>query len=200
MLAAALQLPIALWLGRWMCRREFFGRSLVQSVLVLPMFLPPVAVGLILLLVLGPGGPLGGVTGGVLYTETAAVLAAATVSFPLVLRHVQEAFEAVPERLSQVSMSLGLSRWQTFVRVELPLARSGVAVGVLLSFARGISEYGATAVVAGVTPGQTETLATGLMRRLNTGDDGGALTLAWVSIALGFAAVVISETWLRRRP
>ena len=200
MLAAALQLPIALWLGRWMCRREFFGRSLVQSVLVLPMFLPPVAVGLILLLALGPGGPLGGVTGAVLYTETAAVLAAATVSFPLVLRHVQEAFEAVPERLSQVSMSLGLSRWQTFVRVELPLARSGVAVGVLLSFARGISEYGATAVVAGVTPGQTETLATGLMRRLNTGDDGGALTLAWVSIALGFAAVVISETWLRRRP
>jgi molybdate transport system permease protein len=200
MLAAALQLPIALWLGRWMCRREFFGRSLVQSVLVLPMFLPPVAVGLILLLMLGPGGPMGGVFGGVLYTETAAVLAAATVSFPLVLRHCQEAFEAVPERLSQVSMSLGLSRWQTFVRVELPLARSGVAVGVLLSFARGISEYGATAVVAGVTPGQTETLATGLMRRLNTGDDGGALMLAWVSIALGFAAVMISETWLRRRP
>jgi molybdate transport system permease protein len=85
------------------------------------------------------------------------------------------------------------------VRVELPLARRGILVGVLLAFARGISEYGATAVVAGVTPGRTETLATGLMRRLNSGDDPGALGLAGISIVLGFAAVFLSETWLRRR-
>ena len=195
-----MQLPIALLLGRWMLRRQFPGRSLLQSLLVLPMFLPPVAVGLLLLMALGPQGPLGGVLSGILYTEIAAVLAATVVSFPLMLRHVQEALEAVPERLSQVSRSLGQSAWHTFVRVELPLARAGVAVGVLLAFARGISEYGATAVVAGVTPGRTETLATGLMRRLNTGDDSGALALAGISIVLGFAAVLLSETWLRRRP
>jgi molybdate transport system permease protein len=182
-----------------MLRRNFVGRSLVQSILVLPMFLPPVAVGLLLLMALGPQGPLGGISAGILYTEVAAVLAATVVAFPLMLRHVQEALEAVPERLSQLSGSLGQSPGQTFLRVELPLAQRGIAVGALLAFARGISEYGATAVVAGVTPGRTETLATGLMRRLNTGDDGGALALAGISVVLGFVAVFISETLLRRR-
>ena len=101
--SAAVQLPFALWIGRWMLRREFPGRSIVQSILVLPMFLPPVAVGLLLLMLLGPQGPLGGVLAGILYTEIAAILAATVVAFPLMLRHVQEALEAVPERLGQVS-------------------------------------------------------------------------------------------------
>ena len=183
-----------------MCRREFRGRAFLQSILVLPMFLPPVAVGLLLLLLLRPNGALGFLGAELIYTQGAAVLAAAVVSFPLLLRHVQEAFEGVPHRLHQVSRSLGTSSWQTFVRIELPLAKSGIGVGVLLSFARGISEYGATAVVAGVTPNHTETLATGLMRRLNTGDDDGALALACISMVLGLLAVMVSEIWLRRRP
>jgi molybdate transport system permease protein len=169
---------------------------LLQSLLVLPMFLPPVAVGLLLLLLLGPSGPFSSVD--LLFTPFAAVLAASVVSFPLMLRHCQEAFSAVPLRLVQVSQSLGASRFETFRRIELPLARRGLAVGLLLAFARGISEYGATSVIAGVMPGRTETLATGLMRRLSTGDDSGALMLALISIVLGFVAVLLSEVLLKK--
>jgi molybdate transport system permease protein len=154
-----------------------------------------VAVGLFLLLALGPRGPFGGA---LLFEPAAAALAAAVIGFPLLLRHAQEAFAAVPVRLLQVGATLGASRWRLFLEVELPLARRGLAVGALLAFARGISEYGATAVVAGVIPGRTETLATGLMRRLAQGDDGGALALAGLSVVLGLAAVLLSEALVRR--
>ena len=197
--SVVVQLPFALLFGRLLARSEFRGKAVVQSILVLPMFLPPVAVGLMLLLALAPDGPLGGTFSGVLFSRNAAIIAASVVSFPLMLRHVQEGFAAVPLRLSQVSRSLGQSPWRTFWRVELPLAKAGVGVGILLSFARGVSEYGATSVIAGVIPNHTETLATGLMRRLNSGDDSGALMLAYLSLAVGFAAVLISELAMKRR-
>ena len=196
--AAICQLPFAILIGRLMARREFRGRAVVQSLLMLPMFLPPVAVGLLLLIALGPDGPLGAFSS-LLFSQAGAVVAAAVVSFPLMLRHAQEAFVAVPLRLVQVSRSLGESPFRTFLRVELPLARGGLVVGLVLSFARGVSEYGATSVIAGVIPGETETLATGLMRRLNSGDDSGALALALISIVLGFAAVLFSELAIRER-
>jgi len=189
--ATAIQLPLAIAVGFWLARGRVPARPLVQAIVALPMFLPPVAVGLALLLLLKPTG--------VLYTETAAVVAAAVVAFPIFARHAQEAFEAVPVRLGQVSRSLGVSPWQTFLRVDLPLARRGLIAGGVLAFARGVAEYGATAVVAGVIPGHTETLSTGLMRRLMAGDDAGALALAGLSAALGVVAVVASELALPRR-
>ena len=188
--ATAIQLPLAIAVGFWLARGRVPARPLVQAIVALPMFLPPVAVGLALLLLLKPTG--------VLYTETAAVVAAAVVAFPIFARHAQEAFEAVPVRLGQVSRSLGVSPWQTFLRVDLPLARRGLIAGGVLAFARGVAEYGATAVVAGVIPGHTETLSTGLMRRLMAGDDAGALALAGLSAVLGVVAVVASELVLRR--
>ena len=189
--ATAIQLPLAIAVGFWLARGRVPARPLVQAIVALPMFLPPVAVGLALLLLLKPTG--------VLYTETAAVVAAAVVAFPIFARHAQEAFEAVPVRLGQVSRSLGVSPWQTFLRVDLPLARRGLIAGGVLAFARGVAEYGATAVVAGVIPGHTETLSTGLMRRLMAGDDAGALALAGLSAALGVVPVVASELALPRR-
>ena len=194
--AVVVELPFAVLLGRWLARRDFRGKAAVQALLVLPMFLPPVAVGLLLLLALGPGGPFGGAP---LYRPAAAVAAAAVSSFPRRLRHAPEAFAAVPPRRLQVSATLGASRWRIFREVELPLAKRGLAAGLLLAFARGVSEFGATSVVAGVIPGKTETLATGLWRRLSTGDDGGALALAVISIVVGLAAVLLSEALLRRR-
>jgi molybdate transport system permease protein len=196
--ATRAQLPLAIFVGRGLARGRVPMRPLVQALVALPMFMPPVAVGLLLLLVLGPSGPLGGLTSGVLYTEVAAVLAAAVVAFPIFARHAQEAFEAVPVRLGHVSRSLGVSPWQTFWRVDLPLARRGLVAGGVLAFARGIAEYGATAVVAGVIPGHTETLSTGLMRRLMAGDDRGAVMMAGLSLVLGLVAVVVSEVYLRR--
>ncbi len=195
--ATLVELPLAVLLARWLARSRFPGRSLLQALLVLPMFLPPVAVGLLLLLALAPGGVLAFLGPPLLYRQGAAALAAGVIAFPLLLRHAEEAFAAVPERLLQVAATLGASRTRTFFRVELPLARRGLAVGVLLAFARGVGEYGATSVVAGVIPGSTETLATGIGRRLAVGDDAGATTLALVSVGIGLAAVFLGE-WLLR--
>ena len=181
-----------------MARRDFPGKALLQSILVLPMFLPPVAVGLLLLLALAPSGPLGGIFSEVLYTKAAAALAAALISFPLMLRHCQESFVAIPKRYGDVANTLGCSSSEVFWRIELPLAKRGIVVGTLLGFARGVSEFGATSVVAGVVPGRTETIATGLMRRLASGDDSGALLLAVVSIVIGLLVVFFSELLLRR--
>ena len=138
-LATLVQLPLAIAAGRWLARSRSGWRHLGQVLVALPMFMPPVAVGLGLLLALGPSGPLGGLTAGLLYTEVAAVAAAAIVAFPIFARHSQEAFEAVDPRLGQVSRSLGVSGWETFRRVELPLARRGLVAGGVLAFARGIA-------------------------------------------------------------
>ena len=105
---------------------------------------------------------------------------------------------ALPAILLCVSATLGASPGRTFWRIELPLARRGLAVGALLAFARGVSEFGATSVLAGIIPGDTETLATGIDRRLSVGDTSGALALAAVSIVVGFVAVFVSERLLRR--
>lgn len=198
--AVAIELPLAVMIARWLASQRFPGRSLVQVLLVLPMFLPPVAVGLFLLLLLAPDGPLGWLGGRVLFRPAAAVLASAAISFPMLLRHAQEGFSAVPPRLRQVAATLGATRWQVFWRVELPLARRGIVVGALLALARAVSEFGATSVLAGVIPGRTETLATGIYARLTLGDDAGALLLAAISVALGIAAVLASEELLRTRP
>ena len=196
--AVAVEFPIAVLLARPLARREFAGRSFVQALLLTPMFLPPVTVGFLLLLLLRPDGVLGGLGSSLLYEPGAAVLAAAIISFPILLRHAQEAFAAVPERLLHVSNTLGAGGWRTFWRVDLPLARRGLAVGALLAFARGIGEFGATSIIAGVSPGKTETIALRIDRMWKLGEDDQALAFAWISVALGFAAVFASE-WLLRR-
>lgn len=196
--AVLLQLPLALLAARGLARRRFSGRPLLLALLTLPMFLPPVTVGLFLLILLVPRGPLGGLGAPLLYGPGAAVLAAAVASFPLLFRHALEALEQVPVRCLQVAATLGDRPSAVFWRVELPLARRGLGVGLLLAFARAVSEFGATAVLAGTIPGRTETLATGIYARLNVGDDAGALVLALVSLGIGVGAVLASERLLQR--
>jgi molybdate transport system permease protein len=168
------------------------------------MVLPPVAVGLFLLLLLGPRGPLGSVWQALgvelVFTWWAAALAAAVVGLPLLVRACEQAFAEVDVRFEQVARSLGAGRLATFLRVSLPLARRGVLYGVLLAFTRALGEFGATALVAGIIPGRTETLALGIWARVQLGDDRGALVLCGVSFALALAAMWIAEGWLRRSP
>jgi molybdate transport system permease protein len=168
------------------------------------MVLPPVAVGLFLLLLLGPRGPLGSVWRALgvelVFTWWAAALAAAVVGLPLLVRACEQAFAEVDVRFEQVARSLGAGRLATFLRVSLPLARRGVLYGVLLAFTRALGEFGATALVAGIIPGRTETLALGIWARVQLGDDRGALLLCGVSFALALVAMWIAEGWLRRRP
>jgi molybdate transport system permease protein len=195
-------LPPALALAWLLVRRRFPGQALLRASVALPMVLPPVAVGLALLWLLGRRGPLGGLWAAlgieVVFTWWAAALASAVVGFPLLTRACEQAFAGVDRRFEQVSRSLGLGRLETFFRVTLPLARRGVLYGALLAFTRGVGEFGATTLVAGILPGRTETLALGIYSRVQLGDDRAAFALCAVSFAIGLAAMWIGERWLRR--
>ena len=201
--ATLLALPPAVGLGYLLARRRFPGRSLLQATVSLPMVLPPVAVGLGLLILLGREGPLGGLWralgGGIVFTWWAAVLAAGTVGFPLLVRACEQSFAEVDTRYEAVARTLGMGRLRTFLRVTVPLARRGLLYGALLCFTRGLGEFGATALVAGIIPGRTETLSLGIWSRVQLGDDTGALALCAASVLLAFASMLVAEGWLRSR-
>lgn len=195
-------LPFGVALAWLLARREFPGKPLVRALVALPMVLPPVAVGLGLLWLLGRRGPLAALWEALdttlVFSWWAAALASAVVGFPLLTRACEQAFAAVDPRLEQVARSLGASPLRGFLRVTLPLARRGVLYGALLAFTRGIGEFGATALVAGILPGRTETLALGIYSRVLLGEDAAAAALCGVSFAIGLAALWIGERWLRR--
>jgi molybdate transport system permease protein len=193
--AIALILPPAVALGYALARTRFRGRALVQALVALPMVLPPVAVGLGLLLLLSQLGSLGK---SIVFSWLAAVLAAAVVGFPLLARSCEQSFAEIDPRYEDVSRSLGLGRVATFFRVSLPLARRGVLYGILLSFTRAMGEFGATALVAGILPGRTETLALGIWSRVQLGDDRAALILCATSFAIALASMLVAEGILRR--
>jgi molybdate transport system permease protein len=198
---ASLAPAVALaWL---LARREFRGKALAHACVALPMVLPPVAVGLALLLLLGRGGPLAPVLSAlgveVVFTWVAAALAAAVVGFPLLVRACEQSFAEIDPRYERLARSLGLGPLATFLRVSLPLARRGVLYGSLLAFTRALGEFGATAVVAGIIPGRTETLALGIWARIQQGDDRGALLLCAAAFALALAALWAAEARLGRR-
>lgn len=190
--ATLVLLPVGVGLGYLLARYRFRGRALLQAAVAVPMVLPPVAVGLGLLLALAALElPLA-------FTWWAAVLAACAVSLPLLVRACEQAFADVDPRFEHVARSLGLGPLTTFLRVSLPLARRGVLYGALLSFTRALGEFGATAVVAGMIPGRTETLALGIWARVQIGDLEGALVLCAASFGLALGAMWIAEGWLRR--
>jgi len=181
-----------------LAKKRFRGRVLLQTLVTLPMVVPPVAVGLALLLLLGRRGVVGGalhrVLGvDVLFTWQAAALASSVMAFPLLVRSAQQAFAGVPSRLESVAASLGAGPFRVFRTVTLPLARRGVVYGLALCFARGLGEFGATSLIAGSIPGRTETLALGIYSRVQRGDDGAALGLACLSVVLAFVATYLSE-------
>jgi len=200
--ATLIALPLAVAVGYGLARFRFRGRTLLHSLIALPMVLPPVAVGLFLLVLLGPEGPLGfllealGIR--IVFTWWAAALAAATVGFPLLVRSCEQSFASIDADYERVAKSLGVKRLRVFFGVTLPLAKRGVVYGSLLCFTRGLGEFGATALVAGIIPGRTETLALGIWSRVQLGDDSGALVLAGVSFVLALASMLVAESWLSR--
>src|SRR5690606_15918951 len=171
---------------------------------MLPLVLPPVVTGYLLLMLLGRSGPLGqaweAMTGGrIAYTTAAAVIAAAVVGFPLMVEGVRLSVLGVDRRLEQVSRSLGRGRLSTFLRVTLPLSMAGVLGGSVLSFARALGEFGATIVVAGNVEGETRTIPVAVYTLLNQpGGEDAVIRLVLVSVALSLAAL-LAAGWLARR-
>jgi len=174
--ATLIDLVLGVGFGYLLARKRFPGRELLDAVLTLPMVMPPTVLGYYLLVLIGRHGPLGawlqqhfGIQ--LIFTWQAAVIAAAVVAFPLVLKGARAAFEAVDTQLEQAAYVLGLSPWAVFLRVTLPLAWRGVLGGTLLAFARSMGEFGATLMVAGSIAGKTQTLSIAVYEAVQAGQD-----------------------------
>lgn len=195
--ATALAVPPAVALAWTLARRRFSGRALVETLVSLPLVVPPVATGLLLLYLFGRRGPIGAALASagveIVFTWRAVVIAMAIMGFPLVVRTARAAFEQVDARYEQVAATLGARPLRVFFSISLPLAMRGVVAGAVLGFARALGEFGATIMIAGNIPGRTRTLATAIYSYTETGRDAQAAVLAAVSIGLAFVAVAVSN-------
>lgn len=201
--ATLLVAPFGILLGWFLARKQWIGKTFVETLVSLPLVLPPVATGLILLKLFGRRGPIGSIlekaTGvEIVFTWRAVLLALAIMSFPLLLRTMRLAFEQVPVRFEQVARTLGAGPIRVFFQITLPLAWRGVVAGLVLGFARSLGEFGATILVAGAIPGQTATLSVSIFNLIQLGQDRDALRLLLISALLSFLALWCSE-WIFRK-
>jgi molybdate transport system permease protein len=199
-LAALLILPPGLAVAWVLARYRWRGKSLVETLVALPLVMPPVATGLILLHLFGRRGPIGSLLGfDIVFTWRAVVLAMMVMAFPLLVRASRVAFEGVEPRLEGIARTLGASNIRVFFTITLPLAARGIVAGLLLAFARALGEFGATILVAGNIPGRTNTLSLSIYHAVQLGRDDEAFRLLLYSVAAAFAAVWLAELGLKRR-
>jgi molybdate transport system permease protein len=195
-------LPPGLAAAYFLARHRGLGQGAIETLLALPLVLPPTAVGLLLLELLSRRAPLGHALAlaglEILFTWKAVWLATSVMSFPLLVRSARTAFEEVDPRLVGYARTLGCGPTRAFLRVTLPLAWRGVLAGAVLAFSRALGEFGATIMVAGSIPGRTRTLALAIFHNDQIGRDGEALRLVVATITLAFAALWTTE-WLTRR-
>ena len=190
--------------ARVMTRRDFPGKDVVDGLFILPLVLPPVVTGFVLLLLLGRNGPVGGFLErafGVqlLFTAHAATLAAAVVSFPLMYQSAKAAFQAVDRRLEDAARTLGAGEGRVLLTVTLPLAWPGLLAGTVLAFARSLGEFGATVMVAGNIPGETTTVPLAIYFAADAGEMRTAGAYALLISAASMVMVVGLNAWTRRR-
>ena len=201
-LATVLIFPLALAAALGLARYRGPGKGALETLLSLPLILPPTAVGLLLLEAFSRRSALGGWLAArgleVVFTWKAVVLATGVMSFPLLVRSARTVFEDVDPRLVGLARTLGCGAVAAFFRVTLPLAWRGVLAGTVLAFARALGEFGATVMVAGNIPGRTRTLALAIFHDSQVGRDDRAVVLAAVTVALAFAALWTTELLSRR--
>jgi molybdate transport system permease protein len=197
--ATLASLPAAVLAGYALARWSFPGKTLLNGVLHLPLVLPPVVTGYLLLLSFGRQGPIGSFlydTLGITFSFrwTGAALAAAVMAFPLMLRAIRLSFETIDRRLEAAAGTLGAGPFATFLTVTLPLAAPGILAGVILCFAKALGEFGATITFVSNIPGETQTIPSAIYSFTQVpGGESGALRLAAVSIVISFAALIVSE-------
>jgi len=203
-LSTLLILPAGLAAAWLLARHDWRGKSLVETLIMLPLVMPPVATGLILLKVLGRRGVLGGFMHDKFHLDLAftwrAVLAAqAVMSFPLLVMFARTAFAGVNPRFEQIARTLGAGEWRVFFSITVPLAWRGIVGGMILAFARALGEFGATIMVAGNIPGRTATLSLSIYESVQLGRDAAAFRLLGIAVVLAFAAVWLGGWFLRQR-
>jgi molybdate transport system permease protein len=195
--ATMLMVPPGLALAWLLARRPFRGRVLVETLVSLPLVMPPVATGLILLLLFSPHGPVGGILArigiDVVFTWRAVVLAMAVMGLPLFVRTLRAGFEQVDQRYEAIAGTLGAPPLRVFFSITLPLAFPALAAAAVLGFARAIGEFGATIMIAGSIPGVTRTLPVAIYTYTEIGRDREAVLLLAVSACIAFVALWVSN-------
>ena len=197
-------LPVAIVAALLLARGRFWGRALLDVIVLLPLVLPPVVTGYLLLVTFGQQGVVGaflqrafGLT--FAFRWTGAALAAAVMGFPLMVRAIRLAIEGVDRHLEEAAATLGASPWWTLATITLPLALPGILSGMVLAFAKALGEFGATITFVSNIPGETQTLALAIYSLTQTpGGDAHALRLIWLSLAVSVAALLVSEALARR--
>ncbi|WHZ20519.1 MAG: Molybdenum ABC transporter permease protein ModB [Rhodanobacteraceae bacterium] len=196
-------LPVALGCAWLLARTRFFGKPVFEGLLLLPLILPPVVTGYILLMVFGHHGPVGRLLDAaglsIAFRWTGAALAAAVMAFPLLVVALRNAFESVDRKLEHAAATLGAGPWRIFFGITLPLSLRGLAAGLALAFARAFGEFGATITFVSSIPGQTRTLPIALYELISTpGGEGGALRLTLVAVIVALLASLVAALMLLR--
>lgn len=203
LLTTILIAPPGILLAWWMARRSWPGKSLVDTLLALPLVVPPVATGLLLLELFGRRGPLGAALYrwaemDIVFTWRAVLVASAVMAFPLLVRAARIGFEQAQEEMEDAAKVEGAGSLQIFWHVNLPLAVRGITGGLILAYARCLGEFGATILIAGNIPGRTTTISLAIYQHVQLGQDAAAYRLLLVSVVLAFFAIWSSEYFLRR--
>ncbi len=203
-LGTALILPPGIALAWWLARKDWPGKTIVETLISLPLVLPPVLTGLVLLHGFGRRGIIGkwlfeNFQLDVVFTWKAVVLALSVMSLPFLVRNARAAIEEVSPELEQIARTLGAPEWRVFFLVTLPLAKRGILAGILLAFARGLGEFGATMMIAGNIPGKTTTLSVAIYQSVQLGQDEWVWKLAGTSAVIAFVALFISQLLLKKR-
>ncbi|MCH8110830.1 MAG: molybdate ABC transporter permease subunit [Proteobacteria bacterium] len=204
LVATFASLPLGLLAAWVLARRDFWGKSILDALIHLPLVVPPVVVGYLLLVLLGRNGPVGGFLFDVFgitiaFTWQGAAVAAAVMAFPLMVRAIRLSIEAADQRLETAARTLGAGPLRVFVTVTLPQILPGILVGVVLAFARALGEFGATITFVSNIPGETRTLPLAIFGELQVpGTDEAVIRLVVISIAVAFAALIASEFLSRR--
>lgn len=202
-LATVLVLPPAVAIGWLLARKQFPGKALLETIVSLPLVLPPVASGLVLLWLFGRRSPVGQALDAagieIIFTWKAVVIAMMVISFPLVVRSVRAGIELVDRRYEEIAATLGAGPFRILRTITLPLASRGIAAGAVLGFSRALGEFGATIMIAGAIPGRTRTLAVGIYTLVETGREETAWILVLISAVLAFGAIYVSNRLLDQK-
>ncbi|APX94092.1 molybdate ABC transporter permease subunit [Halomonas salipaludis] len=198
-----LLIPIGLWLGRTLATRRFRGKALCEAAVALPLVMPPTVLGFYLMLAFGVEAPFGALwqrlTGsGLNFTFSGILLASLVVNLPFAVQPIQRAFEGVPSNVREAAWCCGLSPWQTFARIELPLVWPGLISALALTFAHTLGEFGVILMVGGSIDGETRTLAISIYDRVQAFDEAGAGIMSAILLAVSFVTIGVVYGLARR--
>ena len=203
LLSLALMFPPGLLVGWLLAKRTFLGKSLLNTLVMCPLVLPPIVSGYLLLILFGKNGPIGSfiyqVSGiEIVFSQSAVVIAVSVISFPLLVRGIVTGMESVPVEIENAARTLGASPLKVFWTITLPLAYRGVIGGAILGFSKSLGEFGATIMVAGNIPGKTQTMALAIFSAVHLGEDASVYRLVLISTVVAFVALWFTERFTLR--